>query len=86
MPTNIEEYNNQMAAVVQHLQQQKRSVFYHDPNCNRTDETACSASDKPTWADGDYYTYGIHFSVAGYAKMAHRWAQALLPQLHASNK
>ena len=50
-------------------------------SCNRTDSKACGASDPPTWADGDYFTYGIHFSAQGYAKMAAHWLAALLPHL-----
>jgi lysophospholipase L1-like esterase len=81
MPTNIATYNDRMVAVVQGMRQAGREVWFHDPNCNRTDARACTDGDKSTWSDGDYFTYGIHFSANGYAKMAAQWHQALSPHL-----
>ena len=61
-----------------------KRVFFHDPNCLSAGtpgkpDAACAAADPPTWAaDGsDYWTYGIHFSENGYAKMSAAWAKAL---------
>lgn len=81
MPTNIVTYNDQMVNVVQGMHQRGRGVYFHDPNCNRTDAHACTDGDQSTWSDGDYFTYGIHFSASGYAKMAAHWHQALSPHL-----
>ena len=77
MPDDIRSYNEQMAAVAK----KSDRVFFHDPNCNRTDAEACAPSDALTWEDGDYFTYGIHFSASGYAKMAAHWQQAIHPHL-----
>jgi lysophospholipase L1-like esterase len=77
MPSDIASYNERMAAIAA----KSDKVFFHDPNCNRTDALACSPTDASTWADGDYFTYGIHFSQSGYAKMAAHWQQALHPHL-----
>jgi lysophospholipase L1-like esterase len=73
MPADIASYNQRMAAIVKG----SRKVFFHDPNCNRTDHEACTGAEPSTWADGDYFTWGIHFSQSGYAKMAARWQQAI---------
>ena len=40
-------------------------------------DRSCRAADTPTWNATDYFTYGIHFSAQGYAKMASSWAAAL---------
>jgi len=81
MPQNIESYNRRMVDVVASQKASGRSIYYHDVNCNRTDGKVCATTDKSTWADGDYYTWGIHFSFSGYAKMAAQWLQALQPHL-----
>jgi hypothetical protein len=57
-----------------HRENSKKDAF-------RQDGQACTDSDPSTWADGDYFTWGIHFSFSGYAKMAAHWMQALLPHL-----
>lgn len=84
MPKNIATYNSLIATRVTEWQSQGKKIYYHDPNCLGADGTpgladkACSDSDKPTWVDGDYFTYGIHFSASGYTKMAHAWSKTLM--------
>ena len=54
MPDDIRTFNEQMATFAS----KSHKVFFHDPNCNRTDAQACAVSDAVTWADGDYFTWG----------------------------
>ena len=85
MQASILEYNARMAAsVLQQQQQQRRRVYFHDPNCLDADGTpgvvgrACRPGEALTFnASSDYFTYGIHFSQQGYAKMAKAWQKAL---------
>eukprot|EP01052_Picozoa_sp_SAG31_P019189 SAG31_NODE_1389_length_8545_cov_3.081103_9_plen_208_part_00 len=85
MPEDITSYNKIMASVTR-KNGKVGKVFFHDPNCNRTDSEACTRSDTSTWADGDYFTWGIHFSQTGYAKIASHWEQALRPHLSTMKK
>jgi hypothetical protein len=56
MPTNIVTCDDQMINVVQGMHQRGRDVYFHDPNCNRTDAHACTDGDRSTWSDGHYNT------------------------------
>ena len=44
-------------------------VSFHDPN------------EHIQWEGADYFTWGIHFSEAGYTKMAKEWFRVLKPLL-----
>jgi len=61
MPQNIEMYNKLVQTLVTKYKNEGLAIDYHDPN------TECH------FIDSDYYTWGIHFSKAGYKKMAASW-------------
>jgi lysophospholipase L1-like esterase len=69
MQQNIEDFNAAMPALAAEFTAKGSSIKVHDPN------PGCD------WTAADYYTWGIHFSVAGYKKMAGAWFSALKPLL-----
>ena len=85
MQSNILEFNSLLASQVKNLREQHHlNISFHDPNCLDSDgsigvlDRVCDqATDKLTWEEEDYFTWGIHFSEQGYAKMAAAWHKAL---------
>jgi lysophospholipase L1-like esterase len=67
MPTNIAAFDGMLPSVVARQRAMNRRILLHDVNA------------EAQWEAGDWYNWGIHFSAAGYQKMAKAWHKALLP-------
>ena len=65
MPSQIAELNAALPALVAEQQRLHRDVSLHDVNA------------EAAWVEADYYTWGIHRSQQGFAKMAGSWERAL---------
>eukprot|EP00929_Paragymnodinium_shiwhaense_P070994 TRINITY_DN3606_c0_g1_i1.p1 TRINITY_DN3606_c0_g1~~TRINITY_DN3606_c0_g1_i1.p1 ORF type:complete len:256 (+),score=19.42 TRINITY_DN3606_c0_g1_i1:106-873(+) len=67
MSRSIAQFNALLPSFVAQQRAKGRHVVLHDVNA------------EVHWTAADYDVWGIHFSDAGYAKMAHAWLSALIP-------